>query len=216
MIESNRLSYQRSLLKHAMEPASLRGAWLGVDLVALSDNLRAVRQLLKPGTQIMAVVKADGYGHGAERIAEAALQSGANRLGVATVEEGVKLRRSGITSPILVWAWCRTAPTAAPSKIGSSSPSAPPRQAQVLERVAVSLAKIADVHVKVNTGMTRVGCEIHEAPQLIRYVLHSRTIRLVGVSSHLATAEAPLPEAPRPRCANSRRSRTASNCRPTA
>lgn len=194
MIETNRLSFQRGLLKHAMEPAALRGAWLGIDLVALGDNLRAIRELLKPGTQIMAVVKADAYGHGAEKIADAALQNGATRLGVATVEEGAKLRRAGVTAPILVLGLVPDGAYKAAVENNLQLTISSARQAQVLERVAAGLSKIADVHVKVNTGMTRIGCEVHEAPVLVSYVLHSRTIRLVGVSSHLATAEAPLPD----------------------
>lgn len=193
MIETNRLSFQRSLLKNAMEQASLRGAWLGIDLVALSENLHAVKKLLKPGTQIMAVVKADAYGHGAEKIAEAALQSGATRLGVATVEEGVKLRRSGVQSPILVLGLVPDSAYKAAAEHNLQLTVSSARQVQVLERVSAGLGKITDVHVKVNTGMTRVGCEPHEAPTLLGYVLHSRAVRLVGISSHLATAEAPLP-----------------------
>lgn len=195
MIETNRLSFQRALLKGAaMEQATLRGAWLGIDLVALADNLASIRKLIAPTTQIMAVVKADAYGHGAATIAEAALQSGAARLGVATVDEGTKLRRAGIEAPILVLGLVPDSAYKVAVENNLQLTVSSVRQAQVLERVAASLGKIADVHVKVNTGMTRVGCELHEAPTLVSYVLHARTIRLVGVSSHIATAEAPLPD----------------------
>jgi alanine racemase len=194
VIETNRISFQRSLLKGAaMEQAALRGAWLGVDLVALADNLAHIRRLLAPGTRLMAVVKADAYGHGAPAIAEAALQSGATHLGVATVDEGVKLRRAGVEAPILVLGLVPDSAYKAAVEANLQLTVSSARQAQVLERVAAGLGKIADVHVKVNTGMTRVGCELHEAPTLVSYVLHARAIRLVGVSSHLATAEAPLP-----------------------
>jgi alanine racemase len=90
LIETNLVAYRRAQLNKAMEPASLRGAWLGIDLVGLAENIAAIKRLLRPETRLMAVVKADGYGHGAQSIAEAALQSGASHVGVATVEEGVR------------------------------------------------------------------------------------------------------------------------------
>lgn len=194
MLETNTTAYQRAVLKNGMEQANLRGAWLGVDLVALAENLHTLKRTLKPGTRLMAVVKADAYGHGAVQIAEAALQNGAAQLGVATVEEGVKLRRAGLSAPILVLGLVpdRAYQTAVENGLQLTVSSW--RQAQILERVAASLGRVADVHVKVNTGMTRVGCELHEAPGLAKFVLQSRAIRLVGVSSHLATAEAPLPD----------------------
>lgn len=193
MIETNRTAFQKAVLKGAMEQANLRGAWLGIDLVALADNLHAIKRTLRPGTRLMAVVKADAYGHGAQVIAEAALQSGATHLGVATVDEGVKLRRSGHDAPILVLGIIPDAAYGPAIEAGLQLTVSSGRQIQLVERVAAGLGKAADVHVKVNTGMARVGCEPHEAPGLAQYVLHSATLRLSGISSHFATAEAALP-----------------------
>ena len=194
MLETNLTSFQRGVLKGAAEQTQLRGAWLGIDLVALADNLRRIKQLLKPGTRLMAVVKADGYGHGAQAIAEAALMNGATHLGVATVEEGIKLRRAGLAAPILVLGLVPDTAYRPAVEAGLQLTISSYRQAQVLERVAVAVGKVGDVHVKVNTGMTRVGCEPHEAVGLARYVLASHAIRLVGIASHLASAEATMPE----------------------
>ena len=77
-----------------------RWAWAEIDLSAIQDNVRTLKALTKPGTLFMAVVKADGYGHGALHVARAALAAGADRLGVATLDEGVELRDAGITGPI--------------------------------------------------------------------------------------------------------------------
>src|SRR3954471_1370839 len=80
----------------------LRATRAYVDLDAIEENVRAVRRKLPASSQVMAIVKADGYGHGAPWVSQAALRGGAARLGVATVSEGEELRRSGITSPIMV------------------------------------------------------------------------------------------------------------------
>ncbi|HEY9723652.1 MAG TPA: alanine racemase [Oscillatoriaceae cyanobacterium] len=194
MLETNTTAFQRAHLKGAMEQAALRGAWLGIDLIALAANVRAIKNFLRAGTRLMAVVKADAYGHGAVAIAETAIQNGASALGVATVEEGARLRRAGIRAPILVLGLVPDGAYRVAVEQDLQLTISSYRQAQVLERVSVSVGKVSDVHVKVNTGMTRVGCELHEAPGLARFVLDSRAIRLVGVSTHLACAEESLAE----------------------
>ena len=77
-------------------------AWVEVSPAAVECNVRSLLRHLKPGTQLMAVVKADGYGHGAVTVARAALQGGASCLGVATLQEGMELREAGISAPILL------------------------------------------------------------------------------------------------------------------
>ena len=77
-----------------------RWAWADVDLDAIARNVGTLKGLLKPGTLFMAVVKADGYGHGALEVARTAIAAGADRLGVATVEEALRLRAGGVTAPI--------------------------------------------------------------------------------------------------------------------
>lgn len=172
-----------------MEQANLRGAWLGVDLVGVAENVRAIRSALGPDVRLMAVVKADGYGHGAGAVAEACLQNGATALGVATVEEGVRLRRSGHTAPILILGIIPDAAYALALEHSLQLTVSSGRQIQVVEGVAKGLGKPAELHLKVNTGMTRVGCESHEAGALVQYILHAADLRLVGLCSHLATAD---------------------------
>src|SRR5574337_2227235 len=82
---------------------STRRAWVEVDLEAIRHNIAAIRQLLQPSTQLMSVVKADGYGHGAVAVARTALSAGASWLAVATIEEGSHVRRAGIDAPILLF-----------------------------------------------------------------------------------------------------------------
>lgn len=171
----------------------MRGAWLGIDLVGLAANVRALRSALNPGTRLMAVVKADAYGHGASMVAEAALQHGASSLGVATVDEGVKLRRSGHQAPILVLGIVPDAAYQPAIDAGLQLTVSSARQIRLVERVARGLGRAAELHLKVNTGMTRVGCEVHEAIGLAQHVLHSDALRMTGLSSHFASAEADQP-----------------------
>lgn len=164
---------------------------MGVDLVAVADNLRAIKQWVGPFTEVMAVVKADAYGHGAEAVASAAVTAGAAALGVATTEEGTRLRRAGFDLPILVLGILPDAALGPAFEAGLQITVASSRQLQVAERVAKGLGRRGQVHLKVNTGMARVGCEPHELPGLVAYALRSQVVQLVGVSSHLASAELP-------------------------
>lgn len=125
-----------------------------IDTAAMADNVRQLRRLI--GTEVIAVVKADGYGHGAERAARAALEGGATRLGVADIEEGLALRRAGITAPILAWLHAPgasfVAAAAADLTIGVSS------MAQLIAAGdAASAARPTLVHLKLETGLGRNG-----------------------------------------------------------
>ena len=84
------------------ELSPFQRAWVEVSPAAIESNARTLIRHLKPGTQLMAVVKADGYGHGAVTVAKAALRGGAGSLGVATLQEGLELRAAGISAPILL------------------------------------------------------------------------------------------------------------------
>ena len=77
-------------------------AWVEIDLSAIKHNVQELKRLLAPPTELMAIVKADAYGHGAVGVSQAALQAGASWLGVATIPEGIQLRKAGITAPIAI------------------------------------------------------------------------------------------------------------------
>src|SRR5574337_1325594 len=103
MTRSACMNIDRDLGSAADRLPSTHRAWVEIDLRAIRHNIVAVRHLLKPSTQLMSVVKADGYGHGAVAVARTALSAGASWLAVATVEEGIQLRRAGIDAPILLF-----------------------------------------------------------------------------------------------------------------
>lgn len=161
-----------------------------VDLEAIAHNVRALKQRTQPGTELMAIVKADGYGHGAVPVARACLAAGAARLGVAIIEEGIELRRAGIAAPILVVG--ATPPERAPEALDHHLALAVYSQELVLalEAAASERGRRARVHLKVETGMGRLGLPPgEELLALARLCAGLRRIEVEGVFSHLALAD---------------------------
>ena len=153
--------------------------WAEVDLGAVRHNVRALKRGAA-GARLMAVVKADAYGHGAVPIARAAVEAGADSLAVVTVEEGAELRRAGLMVPILVFTDLPPdrLPLARKHRLAVTAHSIPSAR-----RIAASPG--IEAHLKVNTGMNRWGVEPSEAGEA-RGVLGSR---LAGVYTHFASAD---------------------------
>ncbi|MBA3820905.1 MAG: alanine racemase, partial [Deltaproteobacteria bacterium] len=177
-------------------PAStmIRRTRVEVDLAAVVGNARQVRALA--GTELFAVVKADGYGHGAVAVAQALERAQAARgFAVSLVEEGVTLREAGIASPVLVMG---------PSQHGGQDEMLAARLTPVIGS-AEDLAAIADAvrrrgepteaHLKVDTGMSRLGVAIEDAGALAHAAAHAG-IRLVGLMTHFACADTDDPAEP--------------------
>jgi alanine racemase len=160
-----------------------------VDLSAIAANVGGVRRRVGPSPHVMAVVKADGYGHGAVQVARAALASSADWLGVALPEEGEELRRAGLTAPILVLGLIR--PEEAPKVVGAGLDQVVASEDLVaaLARAAARARKVVHVHLKVETGMGRIGVAPEEAVPLARRVAREKGLALRGVFSHLAAAD---------------------------
>lgn len=169
--------------------AALRPAWVDVDLEALERNLAAIRAKLPPDTRTMAVVKADAYGHGAVGVSRTLAAAGVDWLGVALLEEGAEIRRAGIEIPILVLG------TARPAKIALY------RRYRLIPAVS-SMSELAlwrdwtagnttpqPVHLKVNTGMARLGVAMEEVPQALEILRRSPNLVLAGLLSHFADAD---------------------------
>lgn len=171
-------------------------AWVEVDLGALAHNVRQIRGLLGSRTALMAVVKADAYGHGATTIAQTALRSGASWLGVATIPEGIELREAGIEAPILVLGATYTAEQIRAIARWRLQPTlCTPKQTLVF---ADTLARMSSperlpVHLKLDTGMSRLGTLWTEATEFVRLVQRSPQLQIASVYSHLATADDPNP-----------------------
>jgi alanine racemase len=156
-----------------------------VDLDAIRHNVRAVRP---PRAELMAVVKAGGYGHGAEPVARAAVEAGATWLGVALVEEGIRLRDAGLTAPILV---LTEFPSGSEKEALAAGLTPTLYTDEGVARVAEAASAVGGpvaVHVKMDSGMHRVGVRPDQALGLVRSVLDAG-LDLEGFWTHFATSE---------------------------
>ena len=165
-----------------------------VDLTAIASNVRAMKAEVGAGCRIMAVVKADGYGLGAPWVATAALEGGASWLGVACVDEGVELRRAGITAPVLVMSYVppEEAHTALLNNLTLVLNGT--RTAHALEQAAAELGLepgSVPVHIKVDTGLGRYGCRPGAFLPLAQDLSKLPHIRLEGLMTHFADADNP-------------------------
>ena len=175
----------------ATEPPASRPTWAQVDLDAISSNVRALKaQAAAP--QLMAVVKADGYGHGAVPAARAALTGGADWLAVALVEEGEELRAAGITAPILVMT---EPPVGAIPRLLAADLTPAVYSLSFLEALDEAARSAGgtpvDVHLKLDTGMRRVGVPQADWATALERVRDAGGVRLQSVWSHFAVADEP-------------------------
>ena len=166
-----------------------RWAWTEIDLGALDYNVRAFRKLLQPNTKMMAVIKADAYGHGAERCAFAALVAGVDRFAVATVGEGMKLREAGIEVPIQLLS--EPPVESIPELLEYDIiPAATTEEfLKNLSREALLADKSALYHLAINTGMNRIGFRPDDVARVCLRAATLPNIKLEGVFTHFATAD---------------------------
>lgn len=173
-----------------MEFARLRPTWVEVNLDAIRHNVAELRRMA-PNSQFMAVVKADGYGHGALQVARTALEAGATWLGVATVEEGVELRRNGVVASTLVFGYVPEEQTGMVLLHAIRPAVFSLDLARALQERGKGLVRKAYVHLKIDTGMGRVGIRPDEIIPFVRELKQLSHIEVEGVFTHLATADEP-------------------------
>jgi alanine racemase len=167
----------------------LRPAYLEVDLDALVYNIRNIKKRLGKDVELMAIVKADGYGHGAYEVAKVALENGAGSLGVAILEEGIQLREKGIKAPIV-----------------NLFPEPPERAEKVVEydldqvitdlefvkklsQEAKKQNKCSNVFIEIDTGLGRYGIPPQETVELVKRIKELGNVRLKGIFSQFSTAD---------------------------
>ena len=167
-----------------------RWAWAEVHTGLIQHNVAIIAQRVAPA-QIWAVVKANGYGHGAIPVAQAALAAGATGLCVAIVDEGVALRRAGITAPILLLSEQPAEMSEFIVGYGLTPTIASTRGAASIAQAAAKAERTVAVHIKVDTGMHRVGVAANEAVNLASYVLSFGSLEIEGVYTHFAVADEP-------------------------
>ena len=160
-----------------------------VSLQAIGHNIGEVRKRLAPGVKLMAVIKADAYGHGACRVGKY-LESQVDYFAVATLEEALELRESGITRPILILSYISPSqyPELVEHNITQTIDS--PEQADALEAAAASAGVRAKIHIAVDTGMTRIGFQVteEEADRVARIAQLSH-LEMEGIFTHFSCAD---------------------------
>jgi len=164
-------------------------AWAEIDLGAVAFNVKQLQEVLGNNTQIMAVVKADGYGHGAEQISKTALASGATWLGVATTDEGIALRKCGIRAPILILAPIPVERIKDAICNDLRLTVCTVDMLQAISQAAQAVGKNVRVHVKIDTGMGRIGILPGEAGPFIRTAMTYPNITVEGIFTHFACAD---------------------------
>ncbi len=170
-----------------MENRTAYATWVEIDLSAIENNVKLIRQ--QSGVQVMAVVKADGYGHGAVPVARAALRAGANWLAVARLEEALELRQAGLDAPILLLSYTPPSRLAEAIVTGLSLAVWTGEQVGVAAAAARRLENTARLHLKVDTGMNRIGVQPEAALQLARKITKTQGVRLEGLFTHFARAD---------------------------
>ncbi|MEM7231384.1 MAG: alanine racemase [Planctomycetota bacterium] len=174
-------------------------AWLQIDLGGLQWNLQQIRRRLAPETDVMAVVKADAYGHGAVPVSRTAVNNGASCLGVATVQEGVALRNAGLDVPIVILGFAdgdeqteamvryRLTPTVC--NTGHANDLATSFRKVAAKGVWPDDIQRWPVHVKIDTGLSRLGAPWRSAGEVVDEIVRSGVLDVQGVYSHLACAD---------------------------
>ena len=178
---------------------SLRRAWVEIDLAALRHNYRHLAGLVAPA-KILAVVKADAYGHGAVAVARALEAEGGEQLAgfaVATAEEAIELRASGVASEIVVLSPLPPEAASVLQRHRLTPVISSLESLQALKAFSKGCGWVAPLHLKFDTGMTRLGIDSNEASSLFELFRSSPELQLEGVLSHLAEAETPDSESNR-------------------
>jgi len=170
-----------------MKETDIYSTWVEVDLSAIQNNVKLITK--KTQQQVMAVVKANGYGHGAIQVAKAALAGGATWCGLARIEEALELREAGLVCPLLLFGW--VPPEKIERAILNEISMTVWDQAQIIQmgEMAALLGKKARLHLKVDTGMGRLGSAPDETVFLARQMIEMPSIMLEGLFTHFARAD---------------------------
>jgi alanine racemase len=181
---------------HAMPPTqngqiklSGRPTWAEIHLDNLVANFQQIRNLVSPAARVMAVVKADAYGHGAVECARRLAKSGADWFGVAIPEEGIQLRTTGVTQPILSLGGFWPGQAAACLQQRLTPVVYRLDMLGSLNQAALDAGTVIDVHVKIDTGMGRLGVRFDQLSDFVSQLDRFRNVRIDGLMSHLAAAD---------------------------
>ena len=166
-----------------------RPTWAEIDLNNLAANFNRVRQRVSPVARVMAVIKANAYGHGAVACARRLANEGADWFGVALPEEGIELRSAGVTQPVLCLGGFWPGQAAACIQHRLTPVVYRLDMIEALNQAASNAGVVADVHVKVDTGMGRLGIRFDQLSDFVNALAQFRNVRIDGIMSHLAAAD---------------------------
>jgi Alr-MurF fusion protein len=166
-----------------------RPTWLEIDLNAIAQNTRHLKQFVGDGVQVMAVMKADAYGHGAVKVAQTALLNGATWLGVAALPEVMALHAARVDAPTLLLGYTPPWQARAALRYGTRITLFSWDVAQAVSKAAVALQTIARVHIKVDTGMHRLGLPPAEVVAFVKAVRELPHIEVEGIFTHFSVAD---------------------------
>lgn len=167
-----------------------RPVWAEIDLSAIKHNVREIKKGLKPGVKFCAVVKADAYGHGAVAVTRAVLSAGADRLAVAILGEAIELREAGFLVPIQVLGYTPQQQAKTVAAYGIEQTVYSMEAVRALAAAGMETGKKVKVHIKIDTGMGRIGILPEEAGDFAAAVAAMSGVEIEGVFSHFATADA--------------------------
>jgi alanine racemase len=172
----------------------MRPTWAEIDLEAVKHNFSVVKELVGKGVGVLSVVKADGYGHGAVEVSKALVESGTDMLGVATVEEAMELRDYGIEVPIMLLGGIRPEEAGIAFQNNMLPCLFSMEVARALDKAASANGKKALYHLKIDTGMTRLGVRPEELTGFLEELSELKNIQMDGILTHLASAFAESPD----------------------
>jgi alanine racemase len=169
-----------------------RPTWVEIDLSAIAANSRRIKQLIGPNVELLASLKADAYGHGALRVAQTVLHNGASRIGVATLSEAVPLCQAGITAPILIFGYLPPWQMREAVRLGVTVTIYSLEGVRALAQAAQSLGTEALAHLKIDSGMGRLGMRTEDLESIVRVAAEAHNlpgVRLEGIFTHFASAD---------------------------
>ena len=173
----------------------LKRTWAEIDLDALQDNYRAIAASLSGNSRVMAVVKADAYGHGAGMVARSLQEAGASWFGVSNLDEAMQIRSAGITEPILIFAYTPPSEAASLARLGISQTVLNGEYARELDAAAAAAGVTVRIHVKIDTGMSRVGLPYHSEAEDRDTLIEIEAVKALphlvmeGAFTHFASAD---------------------------
>lgn len=180
-------SVRRALIRRSIGVG--RPTWVEVDAGAIANNVRLIKNMVGPNVTLMAVVKADGYGHGAALVAQTALANGADYLGVSNINEALELRLAGVAAPIMVLSYTPYDCVRLAIQHNLTLSLYDTELAQAYDHAARDAGQRLKVHIKVDSGFGRLGLLPHEAMALFRQFRSLPYLEIEGIYTHFSTAD---------------------------